>query len=187
MDSRRKKRYSHIYIGLRVRINETWEPVKALDWNEDGFNFYIDRGIDNDSVMFKKGVVQFPGTIVWKRLIRDDYGVIEMILNRFLIEELAKIDPDSDTYRRIMRLIRMQEKPEEKEKLLIALKGVSVIEDAVSLAEEHKMENSLFRYGIKVVSEEWAGIVRYALETSSVVQVLDNIGKELSRMTDEMP
>ncbi|MBI5740895.1 MAG: hypothetical protein HZA16_09250 [Nitrospirae bacterium] len=56
MDIRRKKRYSHIYIGLKVRVNGTLEPIKALDWNEDGFNFYIDRGIDEAGLMFKKGI-----------------------------------------------------------------------------------------------------------------------------------
>ncbi|RJQ50938.1 MAG: hypothetical protein C4526_11065 [Nitrospiraceae bacterium] len=187
MDIRRKKRHSHIYIELKIRINGVWEPVKALDWNEDGFNFYMNRAVDADSVMFKKGAAQFSGVIVWKRFIRDDYGVIEMALNRFLFEELEKLDPGSDTYRRIVRLIRVQERPEEKKKLLTALKGVSVVEDAELTAEKYKVENPLFRYGVKVVSEEWNRIVSYAFEASSVVRTLDNISKELSRMADEMP
>jgi len=185
MNIRRKKRYSHINIGLKVEINETWEPIKALDWNEEGFNFYIDRNIDIDNVMFKKGIERFSGTVVWRRIINNDHVILEIILNRFLFEELGKIDLGFDNYRRIIKLIRTQGKQEEKEKLLIALKGSSIVKNAISTMEKYKMEKSLYRYGVKIVSEEWAKIVRYVLKTSSVVQALDNIEKELSRISDE--
>ncbi|MBI5098979.1 MAG: hypothetical protein HZB30_07035 [Nitrospirae bacterium] len=186
MNIRRKKRYSHINIGLKVEINDAWKPIKALDWNEDGFNFYIDRDIDIDNVMFRKGVERFSGTIVWRRIINNDHVILEIILNRFLFEELGKIDLGSDNYRRIIKLIRTQGKQEEKEKLLIVLKGLSIVNDALSTLEKYKIEQSLYRYGVKVVSEEWVRIVRYVLKTSSVVQVLDNIEKELSRISDEI-
>jgi hypothetical protein len=187
MKVRRKKRYSHINIGLKILINEAWESIKGLDWHEDGFNFYINRNIDTDIVTFKKGVAHFSGTIIWKKVIRDDYVILEMILNRLLFESLEKIDSGSDTYKRIINLIRAERKCEEKKKLLIMLNDASIIDKALALADTQKTEKSLYRYGVTVVSEEWTKIVNYALETSSVVQALDNFGKELSRIADEIP
>ena len=186
MNIRKNNRYSHIYIGLKINMEPSWEPVKALDWNENGFNFHIDRSIDTDSVIFRKGMIRFPGTIIWRMDFHDDHVILEMVLNRFLFEELGKINAASDNYRRIVSLIRTQGKHEEKEKLLFVLKGISIVDYALSLVEKYKTEKSLYRYGVKVISEEWAGIVQYALQTSSVVQALDKIGTGLSRINEEI-
>jgi len=181
---KRKKRYSHIYIGMHVQIHNTWEQIKALDWNEDGLNFYIDHDIDTNDLRFKKGLEQFPGTIVLRKVINDEHVLLEMILDRFLIDELDKMDPDDAIYRRIIKLIRTHGKQEEKEKLLIVMKGMSIVEDALSILEKYKIEKTLYRFGVKIDSEKWTKIVNYALKTSSVVQVLDNIEKEISKISD---
>jgi hypothetical protein len=181
---KRKKRYSHIYIGLQIQINDTWEQIKALDWHEEGLNFYLDHNIDTNDLLFKKGLDRFPGTIVWRRVIKDEHVLLEMILNRFLVDELDKMDTNDVNYQRILKLIRTHGKQEEKEKLLILMKGMSIVKDALSILEKYKIEKSLYRFGVKIISEKWTKIVDYALKTSSVVQVLDNIEKEISKISD---
>jgi len=181
---KRKKRYSHIYIGMQVQIHDTWKQIKALDWNEDGLNFYMDHDIDTNDLQFKKGLERFPGTIVRRRVINDEHALLEMILNRFLIDELDNMDSEDANYQRIMKLIRTHGKQEEKEKLLIVMKGVSIVDDAMSILEKYKIEKSLYRFGVKITSEKWTKIVSYALKTSSVVQVLDDIEKEISKIGD---
>ena len=181
---KRKKRYSHIYIGMQVQIHNTWEKIKALDWNEDGLNFYMDHDIDANDLQFKKGLDRFPGTIVWRRVINDEHVFLEMILNRFLVDELEKMDYEDAKYQRIMKLIRTHGKQEEKEKLLILMKGMSIVDDVLSILDKHKIEKPLYRFGVKIASEKWTKIVNYALKTSSVVQVLDNIEKEISKISD---
>jgi hypothetical protein len=37
---RRKKKHSRIYISLNVKIGFQWKQMRALDRNEDGFNFF---------------------------------------------------------------------------------------------------------------------------------------------------
>lgn len=185
MNIRRKKRYNHIYIGLQVQINNTWEQIKALDWNEDGLNFYLGHNIDTKDLLFKKGLERFHGKVVWKRVINDEHTIIEMILNRFLFDELGKMDSNADHYQRIIKLIRTHGKQEEKEKLLIAMKDMSIVTDTLSTLEKYKKEVSLYRYGLKIVSEEWAKIVDYALKASSVVQALDNIEKKISKISND--
>jgi hypothetical protein len=181
---KRKKRHSHIYIGMQIQINDTWEQIKALDWNEDGLNFYIDHDIDTNDLQFKKGLERFSGTIVLRRVIDDEHVLLEMILNRFLINELDKMDPGDANYQRIIKLIRTHGKQEEKEKLLIVMKGMSIVDDALAILDKHKIDKTLYRFGVKISSEKWTKIVSYALKTSSVVQVLDNIEKEISKISD---
>jgi hypothetical protein len=183
---KRKKRYSHIYIGLQVQIHNKWEQIKALDWHEEGLNFYIDHDIDTNDLLFKKGLDRFSGTIAWRRVINDEHVLLEMILNRFLVDELDKMDTNDANYQRILKLIRTHGKQEEKEKLLILMKGMSIVKDALSILEKYKIEKSLYRFGVKIVSDKWTKIVDYALKTSSVVQVLDNIEKEISKISDEI-
>lgn len=183
---KRKKRYSHIYIGLQVQINNTWEQIKALDWHEEGLNFYIDHDIDTKDLLFKKGLERFHGTIRWRRVVKDEHVLLEMILNRFLCDELEKMDTGNANYPRILKLIRTHGKQEEKEKLLILMNGMSIVKNALSILEKYNMEKSLYRFGVKIVSEEWAKIVDYALKTASVVQVLDNIEKKISKISDDI-
>ena len=183
---KRKKRYSHIYIGLQVQINDKWEQIKALDWHEEGLNFYIDHDIETNDILFKKGLERFSGKIVWRRVINDEHVLLEMILNRFLVDELDKMGTNDVNYSRILKLVRTHGKQEEKEKLLILMNGMSIVKNALSILEKYNMDRSLYRFGVKIVSEEWAKIVDYALKSSSVVQVLDNIEKEISKISNEI-
>ena len=169
---------------MQVQIHDTWKQIKVLDWNEDGLNFYMDHDIDGNDLQFKKGLEQFSGTIAWRRVINDEHELLEMILNRFLVDELDKMNPGDSNCRRIMKLVRTHGKQEEKEKLLIVMKGMSIVNDAISILEKYKIERSLYRFGVKITSEKWKDIVSYALKTSSVVQVLDNLEKRISKIGD---
>jgi len=68
-----------------------WKRIKALDWNEDGFNFFADDETTDPQIMFKKGAYQFSGEIVWRRRNDDNAIILEMLLNTFLSEQLKKL------------------------------------------------------------------------------------------------
>ena len=56
----KKKRYSHASIGLRVKISDEWRSIRALDWNNTGFNFFVDAEINDVTMAF---INQFKGDI----------------------------------------------------------------------------------------------------------------------------
>ena len=182
---RRNERYSHIYISLKVKAGSDWQLIKAADWNEDGFNFFSEHKFDEAEVFFKKGVNEFCGNIVWTRR-SDDYGVIfEMILNTMLFEELEKLKDKKDVSGRIINLVRSQGRIEEKKKLLSALNRHISETETEALAKKHNEENALYRYGVKVESPEWSEIVKYALDASEVVRVMDRLNENLSGLTND--
>jgi hypothetical protein len=182
---RRKERYSHIYITLKVRTGNDWQLIKAVDWNEDGFNFFIEHNFEENEVFFKKGVNNFSGNIMWTRRSDHYSDLLEMILNTMLFEELDKMQDKEEIYERIISLIRSCDRIEEKKKLLAALNYRFTEDETEMLAKKHHEENPLYRYGVKIKSEEWAGIIEYALEASSIVRVMDEINKNLSELSGD--
>ena len=177
---RKKERYNHVYIRLQVKTGDEWITVRALDWNDIGLNFFIEREIEGNAVELKKGPKRFPGTIVWTRKSGDDTVILETILNTLLFEQLHKID-NKETMGRIIRLIRAQGRIEEKKKLLSVLDPSILAEGKVdSMLEKDKMDTSPYRYGILMDSGEWREIVRNALDMTSAVIAMDKIKKGLA-------
>lgn len=184
IDLRRKKRYSHIYITLYVKIGFQWKQIKALDWDESGFNFFLEDEIPYENVLFKKGQTKFAGKIQWRRRSDDSQFNLEMMLNTFLYEKINRLDTDSDTVNRIVKLIRAEGMIDEKRKILAALNpriGNREINERIG---EQAEELQVYRYGVNVSSKEWADITNYALEASSVVDAMDRVGKGLSELVD---
>ena len=178
---RRKKRYNHVPISLRIQIGDEWKWIKALDWNESGFNFYLDREIPDQPVGFKKSLLSFQGNIVWNRKNSDDSIIMEMILNTLLYDQLKKQGHlVKDSARRTINLIRTEGRIDEKIKLLITL-GVNDFSyrDAEALINNHKKSFPMYRYGIRFDSAEWKDIVKHGLEISSSALIMDNIREEL--------
>jgi len=182
---RRRERYSHIYITLNVRTGNDWHLIKAVDWNKDGFNFFIQHEFDEKEVSFRKGINKFKGNIAWTRKHAHYSDILEMILNTMLFEELKKMHDKKDVFDRIINLIRSSKRNEEKKKLLLSLNHRITDDETEMLAKNHLEENALYRYGVKVESKEWTGIVEYAFEASSVVRDLDKISKNLSELAGE--
>ena len=66
-DTRQIKRNNHIFLRMKVNLDDDWEPIKALDWNETGFNFYLDRELNHPEavILFRRAVTVFSGSIIW--------------------------------------------------------------------------------------------------------------------------
>ncbi len=182
LNIRRKKRYSHIYIGLHIKIDNKLTWIKALDWNEKGFNFFLDHKLDEIEIEFKKGPSKFKGEILWNSNSKNDNVIAENILNSMLYEELNEFEDNREAISRIIKLIRSQDRIMEKKKLLSVLHR-DISEVSLKLqTEKLKEEHQIYRYGVKVDSRVWTGIVNYALETTSVLQAVGNLSKNLSDM-----
>jgi len=178
---RRKKRYNHIPISLRINTGDEWKWIKALDWNESGFNFYLDHEIPDQPVDFKKTLIPFQGNIVWNRMNSDDNIIMEMILNTLLFDQMKKQGHlVKDSARRTISLIRAEGMIDEKIRLLTAL-GMNDFSyrDAEALIDDHKKSFPMYRYGIRFDSAEWKDIVKHGLEISSSALIMDNIREEL--------
>ena len=183
---RRKKRYSHIYITLNVKIGFKWKQIKALDWNEEGFNFFIEDEISYSNLLFKKGQTKFASQIKWCRKCDDKTFNLGMMLNTFLYEELNKLDSNNKTFDRIVKLIRADGMIEEKKNILAALNPEINGSEIDRRIREQKQNPLIYRYGMRVSSPEWTEIAKYALEASSVVDAIDKVGKGLSQLADNM-
>jgi hypothetical protein len=183
---RGKRRYSHIYISLNVKIGFKWKQIKALDWHEEGFNFFIEDEISYSNLLFKKGQAKFAGQVKWCKKCDDKTINLEMMLNTLLYDELNRLDTKSKTFDRIVKLIRTEGMIDEKKNILAALNPEINESEINSRIREQKQSPLVYRYGVKVSSQEWADIEKYALEASSVVDAMDKVGKGLSQLADKM-
>lgn len=178
---RTEQRYSHVYIGLMVKRGDEWRGINATDWNESGFNFFIDQELQDDTVQFKKGAKQFTGKVMWKLKGNNGENIFERILNTLLFGQLNKLGNNKETMRRVVNLIRAQGRIEEKMKLLSTLDpDKKFTGDIEALLERNKEEVPVYRYGVFIDDDAWRGIVRYALETSLVVLTMEKIKEGLS-------
>jgi hypothetical protein len=165
-------------------MGSDWTWIKALDWNEDGFNFIIDQELNCLNALFKKGLYKFEGFIMWGKRMDDEGVIMETILNTILFQEVEKISQNEQIVQRILNLIRTEGKIEEKEKVLSSLNRIVTDDEAERMVKKHLSEEPSFRYGVRVESQEWAEVVKHSLETSSVILTFDKIGKELSKMSE---
>lgn len=176
-DTRQDKRYNHIFIKLKINLNEDWRPIKALDWNEKGFNFYLDHKLKHTQaeVLFKKAAVIFPGSVIWSCRNDDEELIMETILNSMLFSQLKKHhDILRDSVHRIIGLLRSQGLIDEKIKMLSHLGVHGLSQDTVRLmVEGHKKEYPAYRYGISAESAEWGEIVRQASEEAAIAPMPD--------------
>jgi hypothetical protein len=179
---RGEKRYNHIYITMQVKVGYEWIPIKALDWNRNGFNFSLEQEMPYSNALFKKGHTKFRGKIVWK-IQNDDKMVTEMALNSLLFDQLQKV-AETDIAGRIAKLIRSNGRLEEKKKLLALLNPQISDNDISGLTERYNKEHHLYRYGIKVESKDWTDIVEQTLNYSSAILTMEEIGKEISKIAD---
>lgn len=181
-DVRRMKRHDHVSINLRVQIGDEWRRIRANDWNEVGFNFYLDIDLTANRASFAKGASVFQGDLVWRYMNEDDHIVREMILNRLLIKHIRKAVHDRESLRRMLCLVRAKGLADEKRRLLSCL-GVNITEEEEAvMVQQSRAEYPLYRYGVKVDAKEWADVVRLTLETTSVLDIMEQINSDLGRI-----
>jgi hypothetical protein len=169
--ARNEDRHSHISIRLQCRVDDKWERLEALGWNEVGFNFFFPHELDGPVLRLKRGLTHFDGKIVWSSLNTSDEVVVEAIVNE-LIFKRAK-NSSTDLRHRLLKLIRVSGMHTEKIKVLASL-GVDVTSDMMAtLLAKRKREQPLFHYGVQVQSDAWSAIVASALSISSVIISLE--------------
>ncbi len=172
--ARTKKRYNHVYICLRCKIGEEWKRIKAFDWNENGFNFYIDEPLQDTDVLFKKDLNQFSGNIAWEVCNDGDEAILETLVNNMLFQHLDSFSDNKETMRRIFTLIRTTGHLEEKKKLLSQL-GLSMAKEEVEkMLVQYKQEYGRYRYGIQLSCREWSEIVQKTLEATPPNTLIDD-------------
>ncbi|MBN2655286.1 MAG: hypothetical protein JXR79_09290 [Nitrospirae bacterium] len=178
--TRRKKRYNHVNISIRIKNGDAWEEVKALDWNEDGFNFYINRELNEKTQTFKKSLKNFEAEVRWGYKNDDQNVILELLLNKILFDQLKICSPDRALTERVLDLSRQQSRILEKMRQLESM-GYEIDDDyLLSQIEKYRAENPIFRYGVKVDSDVWKHIVEETLKISSVVMDLDKLGRSIS-------
>jgi len=182
-DTRQNKRHNHIFLRMKVNLHDDWEPIKALDWNEKGFNFYLDRKLDDPlgDIMFRRAAVVFKGSIIWSCRNDDEDMIMETILNSMLFNQIKKHnDILKDSINRIINLLRSQGLIDEKIRMLSHLGIHGLSQDTVRLmVDSHKKEHPEYRFGIKADCEEWREIARNAFVESEPALMLDKIGQDL--------
>ncbi len=172
---------NNIYIRLQIEIRDAWKWIRAINWNENGFDFYDENNIEYSRALCRKGPNTFEGNLE-KVCNYNEAELCEINLNSQLYSELKKMVQRDEIYDRIINLIHEQGRIEEKKNILFALHRHNTDYNAPLSSELKKSEVTLYHYRIATESGKWADIVQYAREASSVVQALDNAGKGFSYM-----
>lgn len=102
-----------------------------------------------------------------------------MTLNRLLTDHIRKATRDRASMRRVLSLMRARGRVDEKRRVL-ALLGVNISkEEEALLIQKSKQEYPFYRYGIKVEAQEWIDVVVVTLETTSVLQIMEQMRADL--------
>ncbi len=119
-----------------VKVVEKWKRIKAADWTEEGFNFFLDQDLKGENASFKQSHQQFSGRVMWRRIGVNDALLTEGILNTLIFSRLKQLTEDKVMARRIIRLFRSPGRIEKKKKLLSTMNSLERISylSAVSLA-----------------------------------------------------
>lgn len=172
-------RYSHISIRLRCSIDAKWESVRAHDWNNFGFNIYLDHNLQQPTLRFAHGVDNFEGKIIWRAFSTGDDLIRTMVLNELLYKH-SRTTVKGELHARVVKLIREPGLISEKQAILKSL-GVPMDEKILSdLVARRRTELPMYRYGLQVESELWNAIVQHALDISSVALSLEKLSNALT-------
>jgi len=191
--TRTQLRYDHAYISLKVQINDTWHWVKALHWNEIGFNFFFEEALaSGTSLSFKKGNTLFTGKVVWQRQEITSKDLIDMALNMILLEQLLTEYHQKDPVlvHEIIDLVRDSSRTETKIDYCKEHFGLSIAQEDLKTKIVGNQWSELGQVGIEVDSGDWSSVVREALTHSEGIMALDeknsktfeNLFKSLNRM-----
>jgi len=161
---RKEERFSHVYISLVLKIKEESKRIKALDWNDIGFNFFLDEKIEEKALVFKKALKDFTGQVVWSMKNDDDSTILEMIINDKLLKHLEQQEEKNKNFLRIFKMVRSVGILDKKKDLLSILGIKLTINDVDKEMEFYKKEKPLYRYGIVLDAEEWKEVCAQTLK-----------------------
>jgi hypothetical protein len=164
--ARKVERFSHVYISLLLNLNNETKMIKALDWNNSGFNFFLDEKIEAKELVFKKDLKEFTGRVVWGIKNDDDSTILEMIINDKLLKHLEQKEEKKEDLIRVFKMVRSVGVLEKKKDLLSTFGIKLTINDIGKEMNFYIKKNSLYRYGIESNSGEWNEICEQTLKTS---------------------
>ncbi len=116
--ARKVERFSHVYISLLLKLNNETKMIKALDWNNSGFNFFLDEKTEEKELVFKKELKEFTGRVVWGIKNDDDSTILEMIINDKLLKHLEQKKEKKEDLIRVLKMVRSVGVLEKKKDLL---------------------------------------------------------------------
>ena len=164
--ARKVERFSHVYISLLLNLNNETKMIKALDWNNSGFNFFLDEKIEAKELVFKKDLKAFTGRVVWGIKNDDDSTILEMVINNKLLKHLEQQEEKKEDLISVFKMVRSVGVLEKKKDLLSTFGIKLTINDIAKEMNSYIKKNSLYRYGIESDSEEWKEICNQTLKTS---------------------
>ena len=181
MGARIADRYDHISIGLRYKVNEQWQHLRALGWNEAGFNFYTPHELTTPVLALRRGISGFPGTLVWHSVNTSDEAVMAEIVNELIYKQARKLASNVALSTRLVKLMRAHALIAEKRSLLAAM-GIEISDAKMAqMTAQRKLDRPLFRYGVQVASPIWSGLANEALSISSTVLSMEKISEALAQ------
>lgn len=166
-------RQKHVGLRLRLRVGDQWEQVQALDWNRVGFNFHCAHDLIDTTLEFKRGLIRFDGSIAWRSATTAPELVRNALVNELLYQKARELADNPQVHERLVKLIRADGLLAEKRNALTKL-GLNTTDAKLDeLVRQRQREHPLHRYGVKVESVAWSGIVDSARELTSVVDAMD--------------
>ena len=181
--ARKVERFSHVYISLLLNLNNETKIVKALDWNNSGFNFFLDEKIEEKELVFKKNLKTFTGRVVWGIKNDDDSTILEMIINDKLLKHLEQQKEKKEDLVRIFKMVRSVGVLEKKKDLLSIFGIKLTINDIEKEMNYYVKKNPLYRYGIESDAEDWKEICEQTLKTAppeKTTNPIDNLINKFS-------
>jgi len=169
-------RYDHAYISMKAQYNEDWHWVKALHWNDRGFNFFCPEVLSiGTQLSFKKGLSHFEGSVVWQRQEVSGADLIEMAVNVILLERITKDEMQKDIVQvnDVIAMIRNHTKAQVK--LQYAEENLSLVISEEDIREKiaHNQWAELGQVGVEVHHPGWLEVVKEALIHSQGILALD--------------
>jgi len=157
--------------------------IKALDWNDSGFNFFLDEKIEVKELVFKKNLKEFTGLIVWGIKNDDDSTILEMIINNKLLKHLEQQEEKNESLLRVFKMVRSVGLLEKKKDLL-SLFGIKLtISDIEREMDFYIKKNPLYRYGIELGSEDWKETCEQTLETVPLEKITSPIDELINKFS----
>ena len=182
--ARKVERFSHVYISLLLNLNNETKMIKALDWNNSGFNFFLDEKIEEKELVFKKELKEVTGRVVWGIKNDDDSTILEMVINDKLLKHLEQQEEKKENLISVFKMVRSVGVLEKKKNLLSAFGIKLTINDIEKEMNCYIKKNPLYRYGIEADSEEWKEICNQTLETSPPKTTTNPIDELINKISN---
>lgn len=175
---RNHPRHSQLSIRLHACLESVWQPIEAQGWNVNGFSFFHAEALSAGTLAFKRSLVHFDGVVVWSRACQDEQQVLEVLLNEAIHQQAVHLYAQTETRQRLLRLMRVQDMVEPKQRVLAAL-GVRLSAGQWQAQVQERLAQSVLQSGIRVHSPLWGGVVQDAMALGGVVQDLERWSRSL--------